>query len=71
MNNKLSVRSTFCDLEKALDCVNHSSLLDKLEFYGIVGKFQSLIKSYFSGRHQKVLIDNIKANAVKNGVPQG
>jgi len=71
MYNELSVGSIFCDQEKASDCVDHSILLDKWQFYGIVGKFQSLINFYLNGRHQRVYIDNIKANAVKNWVPQG
>jgi hypothetical protein len=59
MNNKCVVGGIFCNLEKAFDCVDHNILLEKLQFYGIVGKFQALIKSYFSGRYQKVFIDNI------------
>ena len=71
MNNDLSVGSIFCDQEKASDCVDYSILFDKLQFYGIVGKFQSLIKVYLNGRRQRVLIDNIQANAVKTWVLQG
>jgi hypothetical protein len=38
----------FCDVEKAFDFVNHSVVLDKLEFYRRIQKFQSLIKYYLN-----------------------
>jgi CO/xanthine dehydrogenase FAD-binding subunit len=56
MNNKSKTGGIFCYLQKAFDCMNHLILLDKLEFYGIKGKFKTLIKSYLTGRYQKVLI---------------
>jgi hypothetical protein len=79
MNNKCVVGGIFCDLEKAFDCVNHNILLEKFQFYGIVGKFQALIKSYLSERYQKVFIDNINLSnsaatnweEVKHGILQG
>lgn len=78
-NDKCLVGGIFCDREKAFDCLNHNILLRKLEFYGIVGKFQALIKSYLSERYKKVLTDNINLNnsiasnwgRVTQEVPQG
>jgi hypothetical protein len=68
----------FCDLQKAFDCVSHNILIKKLEFYGITGKFNALIKSYFKGRYQKVILGNNFLDSIssrwmeiKFGVPQG
>jgi hypothetical protein len=52
-NNRLSVGGILCDLEKAFDCVNHGIIVDKLEFGGICGKYQTLIQSYLRGRYRK------------------
>ena len=78
MNNNLRVGGIFCDLQKAFDCVNHEILLDKLEFYGIEGKFKTLIKSYLTGRYQRVTLGNLsnstnssKWERINCGVPQG
>jgi hypothetical protein len=48
MNNKQMVEGIFCYLQKAFDCVQHKILLDKLIFYGIDGKFKTLIESYLT-----------------------
>lgn len=77
LNNKLKVGGIFCDLHKAFDCVNHNILLSKLEFYGIFGKFNTLIKSYLHNRYQKVQIKKDLINycsewkLITDGVPQG
>jgi hypothetical protein len=42
MNKKYSTGRIFCDLQKAFDCVK------------ITGKFGDLIKSYLTGRFQRV-----------------
>jgi len=52
MNNRLSRGGLLCDLEKAFDCY-HGILVDNLEFYGISGKFLTLIQSYLRERYQK------------------
>jgi hypothetical protein len=43
-NNSL-VGGIFCDIRKAFDCVNHDLLLSKMEFYGIRGIMNRLIRS--------------------------
>jgi hypothetical protein len=72
------VGGIFCDLQKAFDCVNFKILLDKLTFYGIEGKFKTLIESYLTDRFQKVVIGNRYGSRssseweiIKCGVPQG
>jgi len=57
LNNQELVGGIFCDLYKAFDCVNHDTLLSKIEFYGISGKANNLIKSYLQDRYQRVLVD--------------
>jgi len=78
MNNNQMVGGIFCDLQKAFNCVNHKILLQKLEFYGIKGKFKTLIESYLTGRYKRVTLNNITNNnssskweLLKCGVPQG
>jgi hypothetical protein len=78
MNNKLMVGGIFCDIQKAFDCVSHKILLDKLIFYGIEGKFKTLIESYLMDRYQRVVIGNrsdcrssSEWELIKCGVPQG
>jgi len=77
MNNNQMVGVIFCDLQKAFNCVNHKILLQKLEFYGVKGKFKTLIESYLAGRYQRVTLSNITNNnnsskweLLKCGVPQ-
>jgi len=78
MNNNQMVGGIFCDLQQAFDCVNHKILLEKLEFYGVEGKFKTLIESYLTDRYQRVALNNITNNnnsskweLLKCGVPQG
>jgi len=77
LNNNSLVGGIFCDLQKAFDCVNHDILLSKIEFYGVTGKTNNLLKSYLKERYQRVLIDLDSRNyqsqwkLVTDGVPQG
>jgi len=57
MNNNQLIGGIFYDLQKAFDCINHKILLEKLEFYGVEGKFKPLIESYLTGRYKRVALD--------------
>ena len=63
----------FVDLEKAFDTVHHDILCEKLEFYGLRGNINKLIKSYLSNRKQFVSINGYDSEIkdVTCGVPQG
>ena len=63
----------FIDLKKAFDTVNHSILLDKLNFYGIRGTPFNWTHSYLLSRSQYVQIDSWKSPLlpIKCGVPKG
>ena len=65
--------ATYIDLAKAFDTVNHKLLLDKLEKYGIRGSVLELIRSYLTGRKQKVRIDDKTSTEkiIDTGIPQG
>jgi hypothetical protein len=77
LDRKLIVGGVFCDLQKAFDCVDHNTLLDKLKFYGITGSTYKLMRSYLHNRFQRVLLkDETRKRTsewalMKNGVPQG
>ena len=53
--------------------VNHATLFDKLEHYGIRGLALEWVKSYFSERAQFVEFNNVRSfpQGISCGVPQG
>jgi Reverse transcriptase (RNA-dependent DNA polymerase) len=63
----------FLDFSKAFDKVSHRFLLSKLGGYGLKEDIISLIKSFLSGRSQKVVIDGYSSTPIEvaSGVPQG
>ena len=71
--NKNCPLSTFLDLSKAFDTLNHDILLHKLNYYGFENKSSDLILSYLTNRLQYVDINGTKSEqlSIKTGVPQG
>jgi hypothetical protein len=55
-NDKLLNAGIFCDLAKALDCVNQEILISKLEYYGVRSCILKWFKSYLSDRKQRAYI---------------
>jgi hypothetical protein len=68
LNNKLLVGGIFYDLHTAFDCVNYDILLSKMEFYGISGKANNLIKSFLQDRRQRKMVDYDSKNITLNGI---
>jgi hypothetical protein len=67
------VLGIFIDLSKTFDTLDHSKLLSKLEYYGIRGIAQNILKSYLVGRDQMTNFQKVSSEKckVEYGVPQG
>ena len=73
INNKEITIATFIDLKKAFDTVNHTILMEKLNYLGIKGNCLNWILDYLSNRSQSTFCNNVlsKAEKVICGVPHG
>ena len=73
LDNKSITVGVFIDLKKAFDTIDHSLVLNKLEYYGIRGVTLNWLQSYLSNRKQFVTVNGIESKNlnVKCGVPQG
>ena len=67
------VRMVSLDISKAFDKVWHKGLLYKLESLGVRDPVLKWIKSYLTGRKQRVIIDGQSSDwrEIEAGVPQG
>ena len=66
------VFSLFVDFLKAFDCVNHETLLSKLNTCGVQGITLDWFPSYLTNREQYVCINNVDSNprVIQRGVAQ-
>ncbi len=73
LKNKKHVLGIFIDLSKAFDTIDHSTLLKKLDHYGVRGNANQLIESYLTNRIQytEALDEKSDPLIIKYGVPQG
>ena len=70
---RLPTLAVFIDFRKAFDCVQHPLLLKKLEGMNIDGSAVEWVKSYLTGRQQRVFANDVYSQnlTVTQGVPQG
>ena len=63
----------FLDLSKAFDTLEHSTVIQKLECYGIRGNALDWFRSYLDNRTIRVKLDQVRSNEfpVNYGAPQG
>ena len=63
----------FLDLSKAFDTLEHSTVIQKLERYGIRGNALDWFKSYLNNRTIRVKLDQVRSKEfpVHYGAPQG
>lgn len=73
IDNKCVIGGLFIDLKKAFDTLNHNILLQKLEYCGIRGTANNIIRSYLKDRQQYVAIEDSRSSiqTCNIGVPQG
>jgi hypothetical protein len=62
LNNKLTIGGILCNLEKAIDCVDHNILLSKLQHYGVISSMYTLIQSHLTRRYQRVVFNPTTSN---------
>ena len=65
--------SVFLDIKKAFDTIDHSILLQKLEYYGIREEELKFFSSYLHNRRQCCIVNGHQSSfqTVRCGVPQG
>ena len=65
--------SIFLDFSKAFHTLDHSIVLNKLEYYGVKGNASRWFSSCLTGRYQYVDMEGVRSEVsyIQTGVPQG
>ena len=73
MDSKTPTLATYIDFRKAFDCVQHRVLLHKLSKMNLGDSTVQWIRSFLTGREQRVLANNVYSSflPITQGVPQG
>ena len=73
LDNNFLPLSVHLDLSKAFDTLNHSILIDKLNYYGVVDTSLNWFSSYLSERNQYCIFEDHSSDILplNMGVPQG
>ena len=73
LENNQNADVLYLDFSKAFDKVCHTTLINKLENFGIKGKILNWLKSFLDERYQKVIVGGkaSEPKKVQSGVPQG
>ena len=68
-----TIDAVYLDFIKAFDKVPHECLLHKLSAYGISDDLHNWIRSFLTGRTQRVKVDSVASQwrTVTSGIPQG
>ena len=73
INSRQVTLSTFIDMAKAFDTVNHEILVKKLIKLGFTGTLLALLRNYLANRQQCTIANGItsKSKKITCGIPQG
>lgn len=73
LENRKAQISTYMDLSKAFDCIDHDILKHKLVHYGLTDAAINMMDSYLTSRNQFVEFNGTRSEsgAIEIGVPQG
>ena len=73
LDNGKSIDIVYLDFKKAFDSIPHERLLLKMKGYGITGQTLNWVRSFLTGRKQRVKIGDSFSNMtdVTSGIPQG